>query len=266
MTELPPPADPVPQPEQPPQFVPVILPPPAAPPPTGLKNPQILAAVITGFISLLVAIVGIIPSLIDKDKDEDPTPTYTAVVALIVSFTPSEVPTLAPTELPTLPLATQPTQLPPTDIQASIPTIVDVGTTPLPVIGSTPDILAPTIKPSDDPNVRLFFDNASFTIRNQGGGRKSLAGVVFSGGAGRWEARQWGLIHEDLSNRDCLRLRDQATDPRDPPSECRDLLALLLVGPAAIFWRDPAGFSVERNGVLLATCSTSPCDLYLPQE
>ncbi len=152
MTELPPPADPVPQPEQPPQFVPVILPPPAAPPPTGLKNPQILAAVITGFISLLVAIVGIIPSLIDKDKDEDPTPTYTAVVALIVSFTPSEVPTLAPTELPTLPLATQPTQLPPTDIQASIPTIVDVGTTPLPVIGSTPDI--GSRRPSSRPDGR----------------------------------------------------------------------------------------------------------------
>ena len=162
MTELPPPADPVPQPEQPPQFVPVILPPPAAPPPTGLKNPQILAAVITGFISLLVAIVGIIPSLIDKDKDEDPTPTYTAVVALIVSFTPSEV----PTELPTLPLATQPTQLPPTDIQASIPTIVDVGTTPLPVIGSTPATAQPTSAQAPRPNIRLFFDSASLTVYN----------------------------------------------------------------------------------------------------
>ncbi|MBK8136091.1 MAG: hypothetical protein IPK52_09655 [Chloroflexi bacterium] len=231
MTELPPPADPVPQPEQPPQFVPVILPPPAAPPPTGLKNPQILAAVITGFISLLVAIVGIIPSLIDKDKDEDPTPTYTAVVALIVSFTPSEVPTLAPTELPTLPLATQPTQLPPTDIQASIPTIVDVGTTPLPVIGSTPATAQPTSAQAPRPNIRLFFDSASLTVYNLRGGTKSLAGVSFISDEVRWESSQWGPIHEDLSNQDCLRLRDFNTSVQTPPAECQILQSLQLVGP-----------------------------------
>lgn len=262
MTELPPPSDPVPpQSDQTPQFVPVILPPPApSPAPTGLKNPQILAAIITGIISLMVAIVGIIPALV-KDDDKDPTATQ-ALAAIVVTFTPTDAPTLAPTELPTLP----PTQIPPTDVQASIPTIVDVGTTPLPVLGSTPATIVPTVEPSEDPNIRLYFDNASFTIRNQGGGKKSLAGVVFSSDEGRWEAEQWGLIHEELSNRDCLRLRDQTTDPRDPPSECRDLLALLLVGPAAIFWRDPDGFNVDRSGVRLGTCTVSPCDLYLPRD
>jgi hypothetical protein len=112
----------------------------------------------------------------------------------------------------------------------------------------------------------MYFDNVSFTIRNQGGGRKNLAGVTFSSDQGRWNAEQWGSLYDDLTNRDCLRLRDVSTSPRDPPSQCDDLIGLMLIGPAAIFWRDDDGFRVERDGVELGICNASPCDLYLPQD
>lgn len=241
------------------------------PPPKLTQQPQVMAALITGVISLLVAIVGIVPALVEAAKD-DPTPTPPAAVVVATSAPTNTLvaqvePTLAPTDTPA----------PPTDAPVSQPNIIPVGatSTSLPVIGSTP-VLAdpqPTADTSastsnetaaQEPNIRMFFDNRSFTIRNQGGGRKSLIGVTFYSDEGRWDASQWGPIHEKFTNKDCLRMRDVSTGQQSPPSECQDLLALLLVGPEVIFWRDEDGFHVERSGVELGVCTISPCDLYLP--
>lgn len=239
------------------------------PPPKLTQQPQIMAALITGVISLMVAIVGIVPALVEAAKD-DPTPTPPPLAAVVATFTPvnTQIALIAPTETP--PPA-------PTNEPISQPNIVPVGatSTSLPVIGSSPvpadpqptaDTGASTSNntAAQEPNIRMFFDNRSFTIRNQGGGRKSLMGVTFYSDEGRWDASQWGPIHEKLTNKDCLRMRDVNTGQQNPPSECQELLALLLVGPEVIFWRDDDGFRVERNGVEVGVCTQSPCDLYLP--
>jgi hypothetical protein len=244
------------------------------PPPKLTQNPQIMAALITGFISLMVAVVGIVPALVEASKD-DPTPTPPPAAAIVATSMPTNTliaqvePTAAPTSTPVPPTATTE--------PVSQPNIVPVGatSTSLPVIGSSPvpadpqptadtSASVPVETAVQEPNVRMFFDNRSFTIRNQGGGRKSLTGVSFYSDEGRWDASQWGLIHEKLTNKDCLRMRDVNTGQQSPPSECQDLLALLLVGPEVIFWRDADGFRVSRNGVELGVCTVSPCDLYLP--
>jgi hypothetical protein len=62
-------------------------------------------------------------------------------------------------------------------------------------------------------------------------------------------------------------MRDQNSGQQNPPPECGDLLALVLVGDGAIFWRDDSGFTVSQNGVVLATCPQEPetCDVFIPQ-
>jgi hypothetical protein len=269
-------------PDQTPRSTPAVMPtaepvaaiPPSLttpPPPAGaLTHPQIVAALITGIVSVLVAVVGIIPVLIEAGKDDStPTPVSAALVS-------QASPTVAPTVTGLPPTAVDTQSPPPATDAVGVPNIVDVGatTTPLPVLG---DPLPPTGEPAaatisdsvstaPEPNLRLYFDNVSFTVRNQGGGKKTLAGVVFYNEHGRWDAEQWGSFYDDLTNRDCLRIRDVATSPRDPPSDCRELIGLMLVGPAAIFWRGDDGFRVERRGVELALCTSSPCDLYLPRD
>ena len=222
------------------------------PPPKLAQNPQIMAALITGMISLMVAIVGIVPALVEAAKD-DSTPTPLPLAAIVATFTPvsTQIALAAPTEPP------------PTDAPVSQPNIVPVGaTTALPVIGSSPVPADPqpttdtsasisTDTTAQEPNVRLYFDHASFTIRNQGGNRKMLTDVSFYSDNARWNASQWGLIHEDFKKQKCLRLRDASLGPRNPPSECQgnNLLSLMEVGTPVIFWRDEAGFRVERSGV-----------------
>ena len=105
------------------------------PPPKLTQNPQIMAALITGFISLMVAIVGIVPALVEAAKD-DPTPTPQPLAAIVATFTPVNTqivqvePTIAPGNTP----------VPPTDEPISQPNIVPVVATmtPLPMIGSSP--------------------------------------------------------------------------------------------------------------------------------
>lgn len=238
------------------------------PPPKLTQQPQIMAALITGIISLLVAIVGIIPALVEAAKD-DPTPTPPPAAAIVA--------TSAPTNTDVAPV--DPTLAPPTDAPVSQPNIVPVGatSTSLPVMGDTPvpadpqptaDTGASTSDnaAAQEPNLRIYFDNASFTIRNQSGNRRMLTDVSFYSDDARWNASQWGLIHQDFKKQKCLRLRDASLGPRNPPSECagNNLLSLMEVGTPVIFWRDADGFRVERNGVEIGTCTTSPCDLYLP--
>lgn len=252
MPDLPPvsPADPT-----PPQGTPRAEPPSLTQPPLKLtQQPQIMAALITGLISVLVAVVGIIPALVESGKNS-PTPTPPA--PLLAAAVPAENTQAVPTHT-SMPTVGQPNIIP-----------VGATSTSLPAIGSprVPSDPQPTIvdNGTQTPNVRLYFDNASFTIRNMSAGRKILADVSFYNDDARWDASQWGLIHQDFKKQNCLRLRDQAAGPRNPPSDCQgnNLLSLMEVGTPVIFWRAEGGFRIERNGVEIGVCSQSPCDLYL---
>ncbi len=223
-----------------------------APKTTGaLSNPQILGAIITGIVSVVVAIVGVIPQFAKNDPTHTPTP----LAGVVVTFTPTPAPVL---EVLTL--------------------VATVTSTPLLSVTNTPLNLDPTPEPSrtftpsptvavQTPNVRLFHNNRSFTALNLTNRRIGLNGVVFVGGDGRWSASEWGPIYQNMTSGDCLRMRDQNSGQQEPPSDCGDLLALVLVGDGAIFWRNDDGFTVSQDGVVLATCpqDSETCDLFIAQ-
>lgn len=228
-----------------------------------LSNPQILGAIITGIVSVLVAVVGIIPQLA---KNNDPTHTPTPLAGVVVTFTYTPIPItqtatsiMGATDTPSLDVFTPTTTPLPSasETPLSIPTLTPEPPTPEP----------PTSAPVQSPNVRLYHNNRSFTVLNIHTRKVSLSGVVFEGGGGRWESSQWGPIANDVTQGDCLRMRDQNSGQQNPPAACGDLLALVLVGDSAIFWRDDDGFTVSQNGAILATCSqeSETCDVFVPQ-
>jgi len=231
--------------------------------PSGmLSNPQILGAIITGIITLLAAVVGILPQFV---KNTDPTPTPLAGV--VITFTPTPAPALAVltlvstvTDTPSIPLTPTPQNVDPTPAPSSTPTIQPSPTPESPTV-------APTLVAVQAPNLRLFHNNRSFTVLNLHTRKVSLSGVAFEGGGVRWEASQWGPIYQDVTRGDCLRMRDQNSGQQSPPSECGDLLGLVLVGDGAIFWRADDGFTVSQDGVMLANCPQEPetCDVFIPQ-
>lgn len=214
---------------------------------SSLNSPQVMAAVIGGIVTLMAALVGILPNLLD------PPPEATAVVIITVTQLPTQVEaTIAPTEVPS------------TDAAPTNETILFVPTaTPVP---AAPTLPAPTV--SQPANALLVWDEASFTAINQSGGRLSFAGVTFAGGGRTWDARAWGpSLYNNVPARACLRLRDTTAGQRNPPPECGDLYGLILVGATAIFWRGVDSFDVLRDGVVIATCPVAAgrCEVHLPQ-
>lgn len=212
-----------------------------------LSNPQILIAVITGIVSVVVAIVGITPQLA---KNNEATHTPTPLAGLVVTFTHTPpASTITPT---------------PTIGATSAPQSVDPS--PEPSRTPTPSATSAPVE-AQAPNVRFFHNNRSFTALNLSSRRISLNEVVFTGGDGRWAASDWGPVYQTMNSGDCLRMRDQNSNQQNPPSECGNLLGLVLVGDSAIFWRDDDGFTVSQNGTILATCpqDVEICDVFIPQ-
>jgi hypothetical protein len=228
---------------------------------SSLTNPQVIAAIIGGVVTLAAAILGVLPNIINRP------PQATAVI--VVTATP----------LPATPLELTATPLPPTDVPPSaeivavVPsaTVVPPTATPIPptVIPATP-ILPTSVPPptilAQPANALFIWDDVSFTAINTGGSRLSLVGVTFSSGRGFWDARDWGpSLYNSVPPRDCLRLRDSTAGQRNPPAECADLYGLILIGTSAIFWRSADSFDVLRNGRVIATCPVSAerCEVYI---
>lgn len=208
---------------------------------SSLTNPQVLTAIIGGVVTLIAAILGFLPSVLNRP------PEATAVIVVTATSAP---PTAAVIE-PTLPSA--PTDVPATDIAPATEAVVVIPT-------SAP----PTETPAA--NVLLLWDDVSFTAINIGGGTLSLVGVTFSSAGGFWDARDWGpSLYNSVPSRDCLRLRDATAGQRNPPRECSNLYGLILVGAPAIFWRGGDSFDVLRDGQVAATCPVAAgrCEVYI---
>jgi hypothetical protein len=240
-----------------------------------LKNPQVLAAIIGGFFTLMVAILSIVPTLM-SNRAPEPTPTVIIVTATsvpataVVQANSTDLPTTEPTRVNT---SVPPTsmaenmQVPPTaapsefiPTQTSLPTDTPPQPTALPVL--------PTSTPAPPGNVLLLYDDVSFTVRNQDSRTLSLEGVVFRSASGEWEARRWGpSIYNSVPAGKCLRLRDATVGQRQPPSGCvNNIYALMEVGTTAFFWLGVDQFDVVRDGAVIATCATvdQSCLIYLP--
>jgi hypothetical protein len=206
---------------------------------------QLIIAVVGAMTTVLVALIGVLPNLIERLA---PAPTPTPIT--IIAVDPTAIP-------PTLPSVVEPTAISPT-------------TTPLPTQEATvanPPILIPTQIPFVA-NVRFLYDDVSFTVVNISGDRLTLQGVSFTSAIGSWQASQWGgNVYTTLPNGYCLRMRDATVGQRRPPSDCNNnIYGLMEVGGSAIFWLNTDTFDVQKDGVLLATCTVASgvCEVYLP--
>lgn len=226
-------------------------------PPAGSawNSPQVIAAAIGGIVTIVVAVVGIIPTLIQQNTAPTPvlatfTPTFTV--------SPTDTALILPTDTPsaTSPLTVSDTPIPtPTEIR--LPTIPPTEVpSPEPVLIATPV-----------PNLRLLYDDVSFTVHNFNAGTFSLAGVVFQSASGVWDAAMWGTtLYNSLPANNCLRLRNVESGQRQPPRVCGNLYGLQLVGTSALFWIHTPTFDVLKNGDVIATCDTAAgeCLIYVP--
>jgi hypothetical protein len=200
------------------------------------KNPQVVVSVIGGIVTILVAIVGIIPNLV---QNQPAPPTVVVVTATPLVET-------APTDAPVQPTFTPiSTAQPPTPTLVSLNMVVTLADEPPPITAQG--------------NVSLMYDSDSFTLLNQGTQVLSLEGVTFRSASGLWEARDWGVsIYTSISAGKCVRLRDATVGNRQPPAPCRDnIYGLQLVGTSALFWVNVDSFEVLRGGEVIATCEIS---------
>lgn len=233
----------------------VPIPPPA---PSPWQQPQVVIALITGIVTVIAAFIGIIPSLIPASAPTPP-PTLTATVIAAVAAAPSATPMAD--SVPTA------TSLPAVD---SVPVMVlEATTTPLPAFGdptNAPDAPPTPAIQSNPPNALLIYDGVAFTLVNASGGRLSLAGVRFTSSSGAFEASTWANASR-VPDGNCVRLRDATAGRRNPPPECRNLLSLMEVGSAALFWLKSSTFEVLQNGAVIASCATDTdrCAIYIPQ-
>lgn len=231
---------------------------------SALSNPQVMTALITGVVTVAVALIGIVPTLVQANQ---PTPTLTAThtpthtatfTATIAPPTETAVPETPPTDTPA-PTQVEPTQVEPTAI--TLPT-----TTPEPT--AAPTEVVPTAQTNaNPPNVLLIYDGAAFTVLNTSGGTLSLQGVRFRSSSGNFNSVGWANNNR-LPDGTCLRLRDAAAGNRQPPRECQNLLSLLLETGKSLFWLGSSSFDVVKRGETLATCATDTdrCAVYIPQD
>ena len=222
---------------------------PTSTPPAGnaWSNPQVIAAIIGGIVTVAVTFIGVLPTLIG---DDDPTPTPPPPTVVVVAATETNLPPTAIVEVQSPTATPEPTIV----VEESQPT------EPAQAQQAAP-------QPTEVPNLSLLYDDVSFTVHNISGGVRSLEGVVFRSSTGNWDAYSWGpSLHNSLPANNCLRLRDTTSGQRQPPSQCGNLYGLILVGQSALFWLNSSTFDVVLNGQTVAVCNSADgsCAIHIP--
>lgn len=244
-------------------------------PKSGIRDPQVLTALITGIVSVTVAIVSLVPTMIAANTPTaTPTLTHTATFTLTPSLTAtattqaSAAPTLTFNEsktplAPTVSATTEPLQVEPTIEIVEVQPTVEVAQ-------AQPTALSESQETPSEPNVLLIFDEVSFTLVNVSGSTLSLKDLKFRSDSGKWDAKTWGgpTVYNALPNDLCLRIRDSAAGNRNPPGECKDLHGLSITGGDALFWRGVGEFEIRQKKDLLASCKTDTdrCAIFVPQD
>jgi hypothetical protein len=220
---------------------------PPTKPESPLQNPQIVAAIIGGLVTVLVAIVGIIPAIINHPATPTPvivtaTPVPATATAVLVANVVASATPIPPTPVPA-------TDVPPT----TLPLVQPAATQP-PIQLSPVGYTGPQ-QPATG-NALLMYDDVSFTVLNQGTAKLSLVGVVFRSKNGEWDARKWGpSLYDRLPANRCLRLRISTSGNRQPPAACGNpIFGLQLVNGTALFWVNVDSFDVVRDDQTIATC------------
>ena len=203
---------------------------------SSLSNPQVITAIIGGIVTLVAALVGILPNVLNGPSEASAVVIVTPTLPL--TTLPFTEPTLLPTNVPSGVSATA--VVPSAEAIAFVPTATSIRA---------------TMTPSQPANLILIWDDVSFSAVNVGGATLSLVGVTFVSRNGNWDARAWGpSLYNNVPAQSCLRLRESTAGQRNPPGECNDLYGLILVGTPAIFWRSVDSFDVMRDGSIMASC------------
>ena len=240
---------------------------------SAVNNPQVLAAIIGGIVTVIVAVVGVVPAIINGQKATPvivtATPPPATTLALVLpSIMPSATPVM-PTYTPEI-LHSAAVQLTPivyaSPVTDAAPGVISQQPTPIfPTSTATPAV-PPTQAAAA--NVLLLYDGASFSMLNQDRRKLSFEGVFFRSSAGEWEARRWGpSLYNSLPPGMCLRLRDAGVGSRNPPAPCvNQIYGLQEVGTSALFWIKTDRFDVVQNGQTIATCIVADreCSIYIP--
>lgn len=246
-----------------------------------LSNPQILVAIVGAATTVLVALIGVLPNMIEASRPPTATPTAIVVTATSVAQVATATLDIVFVTEAILPTATQVFIL--TVTEAVIPTVTQaiISTATEPIIPTATEVIVPTATETIIPtateiivptatqiaNITLLWDNDSFTVLNAAGQKMSLEGVVFQSSSGSWLASQWGnTIYNALPTAKCVRLRDASVGNRQPPAPCaNNIWGLMQVGRTAFFWKDVSSFDVMLNGTLLTTCEVAAgtCGIYI---
>lgn len=184
-----------------------------------------------------------------------PTATLTATPTRLV---PSATPTLRPTDVVA---ATIIAPLPTNTTAPIVPT-----NTPIPASLST-STPSPTPLP---PDIRLTYDENSFTLLNVSGQPLNLANLVFESEAGSMTALRWNteFLTQPLSGftaDDCLQAWTPEITELPPPLDCRIRHAWIMVSGDAIFWNNAETFTVRNGTDRVGVCSipTGVCEINL---
>ncbi len=188
---------------------------------------------------------------------QTPLPTAT-VTASPTQILPSATPTLRPTDIVA---ATIIAPLPTNTAAPIMPT-----NTPIPASLST-STPSPTPLP---PDIRLTYDENSFTLLNVSGQPLNLANLVFESEAGSMTAMRWNteFLTQSLSgftDGDCLQAWTPEITELPPPLDCRIRHAWIMVSGDAIFWNDAETFVVRNGTERVGVCSVAAgvCEINL---
>jgi hypothetical protein len=227
------------------------------------RSPQVILPIIATLSTVIVAIIGVVPAILEANKpDATPTPIVIVLAATPIPVEPTQVISTTVVVAPTsvVPLS-KPTDR--AELVAAVTTAPTLTPTLLPT--ETPVV---NVEPTAVPNITLFYDNDSFSILNASGSRASLEGITFRSSAATWDISPFGGLMKALPNNKCLRMRDATVGNRQPPTACGSTMyGFLEIGPNVMFWKNVDQFEVLRNGSVIATCdaATEACPIYVEQ-
>jgi hypothetical protein len=205
-------------------------------PQSALSNPQIIAAIIGGLVTIVVAVVGIIPAILQNQK-ANATPT-----SVVVTATPAP-PTTAPTSLPTAI---------PAQAATNVPSPASVGATPA---------------PADWLPVRFIYNADAFYWMNDSRQTISAEFIVFEqvSGGKRFEGKQFAF-YSLLANR-CMQIMFAEVARQGCPESRRPNAFFTPTRAQNVdFWIGRGQFRVLWRGAEVALCdiAAGQCSAFLP--
>ena len=130
-----------------------------------------------------------------------------------------------------------------------------------------------SIVPERPPDIRLVYDESSFTLINAATGYLDLLGLYFVSDTGEMDVERWDtqFLAQPLFSMDpggCVQAWRVGLSQLPKPPDCRSRKAWIPIGEPAWFWIGTTSFEVYRNDALVATClvGDGACEFSLSEE